>query len=141
MLPCIVRTKPLRNRPEHTSTCYPDSSRQNLGEHCLERTSTCYPASSRYNLYETVRSKPPHATPDPPDTTVRKSSGAILDMLHRIVKMKPLRARPEQTSTCFPDRPNKTLTKSSEANLHIPPSIAHIRPLRNLLEQTSTCFL
>ena len=56
MLPRIVQIQPLRNRPEQTSTYRP--------------------LSSKYKLFELARSQPPHATPDRPDKTLTKSSGA-----------------------------------------------------------------
>ena len=73
-------------------------------------------------------------------------------MLHRIVRIQPLRNRPEQTSTCYsasprkkslydiarskhphatPHRPDKTFTTSPGSNLRMLPRIVLIQPLRN----------
>ena len=118
--PCIIRIKPLRNRPEQTSTCYPDRPNKNLDE--------------------IVRSKAPHATPDRPHNTFTKSPGAHLPAtpdrpdknFYEICRSKPPHATP--------DRQEKTLTKSSGANLHMLPRVVRITPSRNHPAQTSTCY-
>ena len=116
--------------------------------------------SSRTNLYPFVWSKPPHATPVRRDKIFTTSSGATLDMLPRIVQIKPLRTssganlpvlprivqlkpfrnRPEQISPCCPaSSRTKTFTESSRADLLMLPRIVKIKPLQNRPEQTSPC--
>ena len=79
MLTCIVNIKPLRNRPD--------------------KLSSCYPGSPKYNLYEIVRSRHPHATLDRHQKISTKPSEPNLHMLPVIARIKPCRTRPEQSST------------------------------------------
>ena len=119
MRPRIVQIKPLRNRSEQTSTGQTESSRQNLSE--------------------IVGSKHPHATPHRQDKTFTNSSGANFLMLSRIVQIKPLGNRTEQTSTSYPASSRKTCTKSPGASLNSLPRIVKIKPSQHRPEPTSTC--
>ena len=101
MLPCIVLIKHLRNRPVQTSTCYPAPFGQNLYEIVRSTPPHATPTRPSKTLTKIVWSEPPHATLHRPDTTFTKSSGASLHMPPRIVKIQPLRNRPEQSSTCY----------------------------------------
>ena len=91
-----------------------------------EQTSTGYPSSPRSNLHEIVRSNPPHAIPDCPETTCSKSSGANLVLPSHIVKINLYEIARSKPPHAASDRPDKTFAKSSGANLHMLPRIAQI---------------
>ena len=128
MTPRIVQIKPSRNRPEQTSTLprvvYIKTLRTSAGQ-----TSTCHPGPSRYNLCEIVRHRPPHATPHRPDKSFTKSPGAALHTPPRIVQIKPLRTRPEQTSKRKPGVPEENLYEIAQSK---PPHANPDHPYQNL---------